>query len=283
MRKNQYGFTLIELLVVIAIIAILAAILMPVFAQAREKARQATCQSNQKQIGLAMRMYLQDYDERWPNNCTPTTVADWQRHRYLYGSCFYGWISNVLIPYEKNSQIYVCPSRPTNGFCSPRDNFPSARPDLGVPGNGNTGSPCTPNVRHTYMFNYLAVNTGTAGSFADGGLLEPARITVLWDGANPWADCGIRSTCGIYVNRDICWWMTSMGKRHPAMNCTAQPFPGAWTSWHNDGNNFLFADGHVKWSKWSGLTWSNILNLSSTDVDYSRPCTDIPVGSGLGR
>jgi len=67
------------------------------------------------------------------------------------------------------------------------------------------------------------------------------------------------------------------------MNCTAQPFPGAWTSWHNDGNNFLFADGHVKWSKWSGLTWSNILNLSSTDVDYSRPCTDIPVGSGLGR
>ena len=57
------GFTLIELLVVVAIIAILAAILFPVFARAREKARQSTCQSNQKQIALAMRMYMQDYDE----------------------------------------------------------------------------------------------------------------------------------------------------------------------------------------------------------------------------
>jgi len=64
MKKRQ-AFTLIELLVVIAIIAILAAILFPVFAQAREKARQATCLSNMKQMGLATRMYLQDYDETW--------------------------------------------------------------------------------------------------------------------------------------------------------------------------------------------------------------------------
>ncbi len=64
---HKRGFTLIELLVVIAIIAILAAILFPVFAQAREKARQTTCLSNGKQIGLAMMMYVNDYDERFPH------------------------------------------------------------------------------------------------------------------------------------------------------------------------------------------------------------------------
>src|SRR5438045_8254156 len=69
MRANRarHAFTLIELLVVIAIIAILAAILFPVFARAREKARQASCQSNLKQIGIAFKMYVQDYDETWPN------------------------------------------------------------------------------------------------------------------------------------------------------------------------------------------------------------------------
>src|SRR6266571_1468950 len=66
-RSQPSGFTLIELLVVIAIIAILAAILFPVFALAREKARSATCLSNQKQLGTAMSMYVQDYDERFPN------------------------------------------------------------------------------------------------------------------------------------------------------------------------------------------------------------------------
>src|SRR4051794_23044778 len=75
---SRRAFTLIELLVVIAIIAILAAILFPVFAQAREKARQATCQSNLKQIGTAFSLYLQDYDETFPN----TGVGDLWQGRY---------------------------------------------------------------------------------------------------------------------------------------------------------------------------------------------------------
>ena len=66
--QNKKGFTLIELLVVIAIIAILAAILFPVFAQAREKARQTSCLSNMKQLSLGLNMYVQDYDETWPRN-----------------------------------------------------------------------------------------------------------------------------------------------------------------------------------------------------------------------
>ena len=92
MRK---GFTLIELLVVIAIIAILAAILFPVFAKAREKARQSSCLSNMKQIGLAMLQYAQDYDERWVLWFQPPPI-------YYY---------TLLDPYCKNTQMWVCPSR----------------------------------------------------------------------------------------------------------------------------------------------------------------------------
>mgnify|MGYP001163444239 CR=1 FL=1 len=94
MRK---GFTLIELLVVIAIIAILAAILFPVFAKAREKARQSSCLSNNKQLGLAIMQYAQDYDERLPRTyfSPPTGNLHW---------------AMVVAPYIKNLQVFDCPS-----------------------------------------------------------------------------------------------------------------------------------------------------------------------------
>jgi len=101
MRRS--GFTLIELLVVIAIIAILAAILFPVFARAREKARQSSCLANVKQIGSAFAMYAQDYDERFP-----LSVAIYP------GSVYWGdvaWLAR-LQPYIKNQQLYLCPSAP---------------------------------------------------------------------------------------------------------------------------------------------------------------------------
>src|SRR5260221_9370599 len=95
---KKKGFTLIELLVVIAIIAILAAILFPVFAQARESARKASCQSNLKQLALAVGMYKQDYDETYPlGGWRPNGVGtnDWQ---------------NTIAPYVKNKGVYRCPS-----------------------------------------------------------------------------------------------------------------------------------------------------------------------------
>ncbi|MGC4045883.1 MAG: prepilin-type N-terminal cleavage/methylation domain-containing protein [Armatimonas sp.] len=101
-QNSRKGFTLIELLVVIAIIAILAAILFPVFAQAREKARGASCLSNTKQINLAWQMYLQDYDETMVpmfNSLLLTAGVDQQ------------WTAYMLYPYFKSWGMFVCPSQ----------------------------------------------------------------------------------------------------------------------------------------------------------------------------
>jgi len=106
------GFTLIELLVVIAIIAILAAILFPVFARAREKARQTSCLSNLKQLGLGWQMYVQDYDERAMTACYNTGNTCWDRRDFQR--------SAALMPYVKNQEIYFCPSveKPTDATAS---------------------------------------------------------------------------------------------------------------------------------------------------------------------
>jgi prepilin-type N-terminal cleavage/methylation domain-containing protein/prepilin-type processing-associated H-X9-DG protein len=107
MRRR--GFTLIELLVVIAIIAILAAILFPVFAQARGKARQASCLSNQKQIGLAWTMYAQDYDETSPN---PAFLGRlWVLQKYQKPSRPDDmYFQDLIRPYARNDDFAFCPS-----------------------------------------------------------------------------------------------------------------------------------------------------------------------------
>lgn len=100
------GFTLIELLVVIAIIAILAAILFPVFAKAREKARQSSCLSNEKQIALGFLQYAQDYDERFPLNPGGTEWSGSGTNWLQDPGC---WFKSID-PYLKNTQILLCPS-----------------------------------------------------------------------------------------------------------------------------------------------------------------------------
>jgi prepilin-type N-terminal cleavage/methylation domain-containing protein/prepilin-type processing-associated H-X9-DG protein len=122
--ERRRGFTLIELLVVIAVIAILAAILFPVFAQARDKARQTACLSNLKQIGYALQMYLQDYDEHMPNCCWFARIwgdpracqqdgitAATPKNTYLPAPRYPPrFIQDFLDPYLKNAEIWFCPS-----------------------------------------------------------------------------------------------------------------------------------------------------------------------------
>jgi prepilin-type N-terminal cleavage/methylation domain-containing protein/prepilin-type processing-associated H-X9-DG protein len=121
MRRDRHGFTLIELLVVIAIIAILAAILFPVFAQARESARQSNCLSNMRQIGTATMMYVQDYDETYPDQrgangklvdgVYPAALAP----KKPQGQNFYDEIN----PYIKAEKIWLCPSALPNPYPGP--------------------------------------------------------------------------------------------------------------------------------------------------------------------
>jgi prepilin-type N-terminal cleavage/methylation domain-containing protein/prepilin-type processing-associated H-X9-DG protein len=239
---RRHAFTLIELLVVIAIIAILASILFPVFAQAREKARQATCTSNLKQIGLAVRMYVQDYDETFPHNCDEPRPDGKLKRTAVEGTCWAGWISNVLIPYERNAQIYKCPSLSTTAF------FKNWR---------------LPDKAGSYCYNYRSLGGAWGPSGTDPGqptvseaaIPEVSNLAMMWDSANSWADCGYVSTCGI-DSRDLTWYRTKQF---------------TMTSWHNGRNNFLFADGHVKSFAWPQVTWGMMSRgvQGSNNVDYA--------------
>jgi prepilin-type N-terminal cleavage/methylation domain-containing protein/prepilin-type processing-associated H-X9-DG protein len=229
MRRKR-AFTLIELLVVIAIIAILAAILFPVFAKAREKARQTSCLSNLKQIGLAFAQYLQDYDSLYPNcavgtagtNAPPTNTCstDWT-----------GWISNGIVPYIKNYQIFSCPDT-SPGWANPNNN----------------------NQQVSYCYNYVLC-TGNGDATLSNGAAGIASLVIMWDSANSWSDCGVMSGCGLY-GRDITQYLAGNNN---------------YTCWHNGKNNWLFADGHAKTDDWRQIQWQQILNLPTTDASYGQP------------
>ena len=246
---RRHAFTLIELLVVIAIIAILASILFPVFAQAREKARQTGCSSNLKQIGIAIRMYAQDYDETFPHNCDEPRPNGALKKTPVEGTCWAGWISNVLIPYEKNAQIYKCPSLSTTV------SFNNWR---------------LPDKAGSYCYNYRSLGGawGATGNqtvqpvVTEAAIPEVSNLAMMWDSANSWADCGYMSGCGINA-RDLDYYR----KKQFTL-----------TSWHNGQNNYLFADGHVKTLPWSRVTWGMISRgaQSPGNVDKDRSVLDKP-------
>jgi prepilin-type N-terminal cleavage/methylation domain-containing protein/prepilin-type processing-associated H-X9-DG protein len=119
--SKRSAFTLIELLVVIAIIAILASILFPVFSRAREKARQASCQSNEKQMGLAFNMYTQDYDEEYCGAAAADSAnfasSGGYNGAWIYkdvGASVWDVRGGALYPYIRNTQLFVCPSKGTS-------------------------------------------------------------------------------------------------------------------------------------------------------------------------
>lgn len=236
-RSRQVGFTLIELLVVIAIIAILAAILFPVFAQAREKARQTSCLSNMKQMGLGVMMYAQDYD-----NILPVTMDN---EPYVFVT--------RLNPYLKNRQITKCPSssyaigaiqqkQGNNG----QGNYMTA-PDSPCVGFGTSTlgagkfyadvyAPLDYNVNPSFTEVWTAVPGTSCGvkpgrSLDDGNLVAPAKATLMID----FPPAGYLWPAGQYGFNQNFWGGPNYKGRH------------------NEGSVVLHADGHAKWYKFAAL------------------------------
>ena len=244
----QRAFTLIELLVVIAIIAILAAILFPVFAQAREKARATSCLSNSKQWGTAFMMYSQDYDETYPlaQGYYPgfgslyayahDVPPDWDASGPIYTSTMQQFWANSVQPYIKNQGVFTCPSSREYrmegwGYDAPKKPWA--------------------NVSYTY--------NGLLHSYPMAGVNSSAQLVLLWEGHGKASGAGFSFSNPVLVCDDAdnpeCRYTPTINPG-PSGSCAtgngAQSgmFGGLDTFWvHNQGVNVVFADGHVKWRK----------------------------------
>jgi len=222
------GFTLIELLVVIAIIAILAAILFPVFARAREKARQASCQSNLKQIALASKMYTSDYDEK--------ALPMW-----AWGVGAVGepvgriWWTTLIQPYMKNEQALVCPSYGGGTYfgkgtatATPEPGCFRARTGVGKNWFSTDGS--------RGDRGYWGCG-GPGDVLADSAVAWPAELIEYGD-----SDCIVM---GPNTLADVNNFMAGVS------------WPAGYNR-HNEGANYAYFDGHVKFMKSSGGTYRNV-------------------------
>src|SRR5262245_21216395 len=165
---RRQAFTLIELLVVIAIIAILAAILFPVFAQARERARMSACVSNMRQIGTALTVYVQDYDEAYPY-CYFNGSGDWGAK----GTRTWVW-RNAIAPYLKSIDVYACPSNPYSRGIAGRPNVPNAMPK---PGSNAAGWELDPSQRMPISYSMSScTSTWYPPNTKEGRANPPLRV-----------------------------------------------------------------------------------------------------------
>ena len=234
--RPRPAFTLIELLVVIAIIAILAAILFPVFAQAREKARQISCLSNMKQMGLAILQYNQDFDETYPVSYYANALG-----KFSAAGTPVSW-PRIIQPYVKNTRIFQCPSEKSTVGNTP-----------------GTGDDALTRYPVSYSFNYFLTGNFSPTGIAGSNLVKvqkPAQTVMIVDGAsqpklgvkpedwsqkkNATAVSGLPDT----ANRSA--WLLVHAGTQPVINFADY---GAPLARHTGSLNILWADGHVKSAK----------------------------------
>jgi len=222
--KQKSGFTLIELLVVIAIIAILAAILFPVFARARENARRSACLSNLKQIGLGLMQYTQDYDEKMPPAVAYGGQIQTPPNGYFWSNTYWFW-QQIIYPYVKSSEVYFCPSSSTH---------PRHADGRAAPFYGNYGA-----NQSTIIGQSLAAFVAPATTYA----------IMDWGGnaANHW-DPNVPGTSHAQYG-----FLPGSGPNSPLRSPQRTIVSTYQRDFdfgrHFQGINIIFADGHVKWAR----------------------------------
>ena len=229
-RNAKFGFTLIELLVVIAIIAILAAILFPVFAKAREKARQTQCLSNLKQLGLGILQYSQDNDEYYPQTNVPGNHDNWAQEIY---------------PYVKSVDVYRCPDNPDSPRFDPTNRWGGGTPNLTWMGSTNwlPGSqPIPPSYGMSNFIGAIDIIAGNTKQLTQAGINAPASKIML---AERYGDNNLQNAPGCNqhpANQDGMGWR-DWDNTNPS---TTWSYACELFVPHTKQSNFLFADGHAR-------------------------------------
>jgi len=266
MQKNK-GFTLIELLVVIAIIAILAAILFPVFARAREAARKTQCLSNCKQLALSSQMYAQDYDE---GLCGAGSRFAYQHELCINGDTTYRtgtpWVNwqNMLLPYVKSDGIFICPDRTDVGCYGYSMNVDSSDDDY-------AGAPTPPGI-YIYQGNGGGTPPWATLPIATLAMVNtPAECIYIFDsfdkgveskiGSSPTASPNFAATSGNDVDGEgwelMYSWVMGVKMGTITWETLQKNMPyGPWR--HNSMMNCAFIDGHAKAVNFSQINQSNL-------------------------